>query len=320
LFLSGNTLFGAASSGGASGAGTVFAIGVDGTRFTVICSLDDTNGGGPNGGVILYNNTLYGTAYGGGSGGYGTVFRVVTDGTSFIALHNFTAPFGGRNSDGYYPVAGVVASGNRLYGTASGGGTRGFGTVYRTALSGSDFTVLHNFPDPSPFLDGGNPSSSLALSGSTLYGTAYCNGSEDSGTIFSLNTDGNQFRTLYNFSKLGVDSSNLQTNVDGASPVGELILSGSTLFGIASAGGEAGRGTIFGLTLPITPPELTIIPSQNSVILAWSTNSTGFTLQSTTNLGSPIWTSASPPPVMVSDLYTVTNPISGTQQFYRLAR
>jgi hypothetical protein len=73
--------------------------------------------------------------------------------------------------------------------------------------------------------------------------------------------------------------------------------------------------------LPTPPPQLTIIPSGANVILAWPTNAAVFTLQSTTNLGSSaVWTTNSPAPVVVNGQNTVTNPISGAQQFYRLSQ
>jgi hypothetical protein len=68
------------------------------------------------------------------------------------------------------------------------------------------------------------------------------------------------------------------------------------------------------------PPQLTIIPSGPYVLLTWPTKATGFTLQSTTNLSSPIWTTNLPAPVVVNGLNTVTNSISGTQQFFRLSK
>jgi hypothetical protein len=62
-----------------------------------------------------------------------------------------------------------------------------------------------------------------------------------------------------------------------------------------------------------TTPELFIIPYGTNVILAWSTDFPGYTLQSTTNLTPPIvW---SP----VSGQYLVTNAITGTKKFYRLS-
>jgi hypothetical protein len=66
---------------------------------------------------------------------------------------------------------------------------------------------------------------------------------------------------------------------------------------------------------------VTITPSGANVILTWPTNFTGFTLQSATNLASPAaWTTNSPTPVVVNGQNTVTNPISGTQQFFRLSQ
>jgi formylglycine-generating enzyme len=66
---------------------------------------------------------------------------------------------------------------------------------------------------------------------------------------------------------------------------------------------------------------LTIIRSAANVILTWPTNATGFTLQSTTNLVSPaVWATGVPGPVVVNGQNTVTNPISGSQKFYRLSQ
>ncbi len=83
-----------------------------------------------------------------------------------------------------------------------------------------------------------------------------------------------------------------------------------------------GNGTLFSLSFT---PQLAIIPSNANLILAWPTNYagfdyTGFVLQSTTNLASPVWVTNCPAPIVVNGQNTVTNPISGTQQFFRLAQ
>jgi hypothetical protein len=53
----------------------------------------------------------------------------------------------------------------------------------------------------------------------------------------------------------------------------------------------------------------------------WPTNYAGFTLQSTTNLGSSaVWTTNSSPPVVIGGQNVVINAISGRQQFYRLSQ
>jgi len=72
-------------------------------------------------------------------------------------------------------------------------------------------------------------------------------------------------------------------------------------------------------------PTLEVTRSESNIILSWPTtyagfDYSGFSLKSTTNLASPIWTTNSPPPVVIHGQYTVTNPISGTQQIFRLSQ
>ena len=70
-----------------------------------------------------------------------------------------------------------------------------------------------------------------------------------------------------------------------------------------------------------SPAQLTITPSGTSAIVTWSTNAVGFTLQSATNLLSPLaWVTNSPAPVVVNGQNTVANPFTGPQQFYRLVQ
>ncbi len=133
--------------------------------------------------------------------------------------------------------------------------------------------------------------------------------------VFAIDTDGTGYTELHSFTP---NNNNFGTNSDGSFP-GGLILSGNTLFGTAIAGGSLGNGTMFSLTLP--PPRLTITPSGANVILTGPTNVAGFTLQSTTNLVSPaVWATVSPAPVIVNGQNAVTNPVSGTQNFYRLSQ
>ncbi len=320
LIVSGNTLYGMAEGGGSSGAGTLFAVSTDGTGFTNLHSFTATppypnntnsDGASPEAGLVLSGNTLYGTAYQGGSSGYGTLFAVNTDGTGFTNLHSF------NHSDGANPLAGLVLSGNMLYGTAQSGGSSGYGTVFAVNTDGTGFTTLHSFTvevfDGYGYYTnsgGANPQGGLILSGNTLYGTAQSGSSSGNGTVFALNTDGTGFTTLHSFNRS-----------DGASPVAGLVLSGNTLYGTAYRGGSAGNGTVFNLSFQ---PQLTLVPSGTNVILTWPTNVggfdyTGYTLQSTTNLASPaVWATNSPAPVVIAGQNTVTNPITGPQQFFRL--
>jgi len=216
------------------------------------------------------------------------------------------------NSDGANPNAGLILAGNTLYGTVAAGGSFGHGTVFAVNTNGAGFTILHSFTGGS---DGANPWAGLILSGNTLFGTAYNGGSSGHGTVFKVNTDGSGFTTLHSF-----------TYSDGAGPIGGLTLTNNTLYGTADLGGSSGVGTVFSLSLPVPPLLLTIIPSGTNVILTWPTNVAGFdfsgyTLQSTGDLGPPaVWSTNSPAPVVAAGQNTVTNPITGPQQFYRLSQ
>jgi len=228
LTISGNTLYGTAAGGGTNGNGTVFALNTDGTGFTNLHSFTayvsgtNSDGAAPRASLLLSGTNLYGTTYEGGSSGCGTVFRVNTDGTLFTNLHNFTATAGplSTNSEGAFPWAGLIISGNTLYGTATGGGTNGSGTVFALNTDGTRFTNLHNFTAYSvPYYQGGTnsdgayPSATLFLSGNILYGTAGYGGTNGSGTVFALKADGTGFTNLHNFAAISVLPA---TNSDGA--------------------------------------------------------------------------------------------------------
>jgi hypothetical protein len=75
--------------------------------------------------------------------------------------------------------------------------------------------------------------------------------------------------------------------------------------------GGTGAGNVFRIKEVQTPPQLRITVSGINVILTWPADMTGFTLESSPTLTSPIW---SP----VAGQFTVTNAINGSEKFYRL--
>ena len=248
LILSGSTLYGTADSGGGQNSpGTIFALQTDGSVTTPVLAFADpgsypdyqtnTDGVNPFAGLVLSGSTFYGTAKNGGMNGNGTVYTVGTNGGNFAVLHTFSGftnqPGPLLNGDGAYPKAGLVLSGNTLYGTTEQGGSNTVGTMF-SVTTGGTFTTMHSF-DHTGYI----PMAGLILSGSTLYGTTSTGlsdqGIQESGTLFSINTSGNGFTNFYSFTG----------GADGASPTASLILSGSTLYGTASSGGSAGNGTVF---------------------------------------------------------------------------
>jgi uncharacterized repeat protein (TIGR03803 family) len=119
---------------------------------------------------ILSGDTLFGVSYQGGTDGGGNVFRINTDGLQYTNLYSFPRQSGANTSGSNpYDFAGLVLSGNKLYGTTSVSGIGGQGTVFELNTDGTGFTVLHSFQ----YTDGGHPEP-LVLSGGTLYGmTSY---------------------------------------------------------------------------------------------------------------------------------------------------
>jgi uncharacterized repeat protein (TIGR03803 family) len=186
LLLSGNTLYGMASSGGIYGYGTIFAVNTDGTGFTNLYTFTGgADGGNPARSLILSGGTLYGTTAYGGSNDFGTVFAINTDGTGFTNLYSFYTTMGN-----YILQGEMTLSGNTLYGTGSYGGAHGTGTVFAINTDGTGFTNIHSFStlDPNGVnnKDGAEPMGGVALLGNTLYGTTSFAGSGGEGTIYSL--------------------------------------------------------------------------------------------------------------------------------------
>ena len=216
---------------------------------TLFRYYSNSDGANPPAGLFLSGYQLFGTTEIGGTNGNGTVFVLNTDGLYFTNLHNFTAlsaPFGGTNSDGANPAAGLILSALfTLCGTAQHGGTNGNGTVFAVNPDGTGFTVLHTFTATKSGTnsDGATPLGGLIASANdTLYGTANGGGTHDNGTVFALNPDGTGFTNLYSFTAFSPVYFN---NYDGENPYGGLVLSGGTLYGTTHSGGTNNAGTVF---------------------------------------------------------------------------
>jgi uncharacterized repeat protein (TIGR03803 family) len=207
---------------------------------------------------------LYGTTYEGGAGcsspGCGTVFELspkAGGGYAERVLHSFRPTRDGEN-----PVGGLVfdAAGN-LYGTTSGGGAYGAGTVFELspeASGGWTEKILHNFNDNGT--DGSTPYGTLILDVSgNLYGTTVIGGngacSHDltvgCGTVFELSPGAGGLWTekiLHNF---------VSNGVDGLYPNRALLVdSAGNLYGTTYSGGNrtsCGQGTSCGTVFELSP-------------------------------------------------------------------
>lgn len=242
IILDGDTLYGATEAGGTNASGTIFSIKTNGTGFTLLHvfapfiaisnypGYTNTEGACPYGRLIISGSTLYGTTLGGITGPYssGTVYRLNTDGSGFTNIHYF----GGAPGDGAYSRAGVVLSGNTLYGTTTSGGAWGNGMIFSVSIDGSVYSNLYSFSGTN---DGCNPFSAMIISGDTLFGVTSELSTHGAGTIFSINTNGSGFTNLHHFS-----------GSDQRDP-NELTLVGNKLYGMTSWNFDNGFGTIFSM-------------------------------------------------------------------------
>ena len=202
--------------------------------FTLLHSFAGGAGDGayPAGSLILSNGTFYGMTQGGGAGGgCGVVFKMNINGRSYTNLHSFSAYAGNGNA----PVAALVLSGTNLYGMTEAGSSIGGGLVFRVSTNGgASYTNLHSFAGAPK--DGSSPYGSLTLANGKLYGLTMHGGSNDLGVLFRVNTDGSSCTNLHVF---GGGAG------DGGYPLGDLILSGTTFYGMALEGGAANQGAVF---------------------------------------------------------------------------
>src|SRR5208337_4763339 len=138
LVLSGTTLYGMATYGGVtnggvtSGNGTVFKLEADGTGFTVLKSFEGgSDGGNPQGGLVVSGATLYGIAQTGGNAD--TLFRMNADGSGY-------APLNGSSGAASLTVPGLVLDGSTLYGITAPIPFSGNATVFEFDTNDSAFT------------------------------------------------------------------------------------------------------------------------------------------------------------------------------------
>src|SRR5580704_1914601 len=103
------------------------------------------------------------------------------------------------------------------------------------------FTTLVQFTGTSDTANGWNPTGTLTLSCTTLYGMTSSGGQNiinfNDGNIFSVGTNGTNFQNLISFTGIGGAA-------PGKDPQGSLTLIGTTLYGMTLSGGS-GDGTIF---------------------------------------------------------------------------
>ena len=254
LVLSGSTLYGTSPNGGTNDFGTVYKINTDGSDFEVLKQFSEWEGRCPCGGLAIAGTTLYGTTRYSGRDGFGTLFKINIDGSGFAVLKQFDGNDGGNIS------ASLLLDGSTIYGATCGGSLADVdGLLFKMNVDGNGYTILKRFTNrPGCVMAPG----SLALVGTTLYGTTYFGGADNQGTVYQINTDGSGYAKLRVFSG-GSDVANPSEwgGLGGAVPV----VSDGKLYGTTSRGGFLDHGVVFSLALPTGAPAILHPPQSQTV-------------------------------------------------------
>jgi uncharacterized repeat protein (TIGR03803 family) len=240
--------YGTTYGGGTYGLGTIFRFDPATKAYAVLRHLQGADGGYCRGSLAFGNDgNLYGLGHQGGATGGGTIFRISTGGGNFAVLRSLSG------LDGTFPTGSLVKDSNgNLYGMTSSGGSKSAGTVFRYNPSTKAYTVLRSLDLTA---DGGYPYGSLIRgTDGNFYGmTSNGGGSSRGGTLFKINASVSPaaFTVMVRFNggaALGnAPTGNLVQATDGA------------FYGVNSAGGAFGYGTVFKICAGVT----TVVKSFN---------------------------------------------------------
>ncbi len=127
-------LYGMTVEGGPYGYGNVFSLtpaGSSYTESTLHIFTGGSDGGYPNGSLLVYAGAIFGTVFQGGSSGHGVVFALLPSSSGYVyhAVYNFAG-----GNDGSGPESGLSRRGSTLYGVTFNGGSSSDGTAYEIRL------------------------------------------------------------------------------------------------------------------------------------------------------------------------------------------
>jgi uncharacterized repeat protein (TIGR03803 family) len=185
------------------GMGTVRA------QYTDLLNFNDSvspQGKTPVGALILSGNRFFGMTQNGGTSSFGVVFTVQLNGSGYKNLFNFDG------LTGRHPQGSLTLFGNKLYGMTYQGGGNGLGNIFSLDTDGTGYKDFHDF---GTYPDDASPSGNVTLSGGVLYGMTQWGGTYNDGIIFSIDTNGNGYKILFNFDSANISSFNSFSDLPG---------------------------------------------------------------------------------------------------------
>ena len=261
LSLEGGTIIRPLFQGGMSNNGTIFSVQENGTAPTVDYLFTGRSnsptqlgdGSQPHSGLLAAGGHLfYGVTAAGGRDGGGVIYSYDSknnvEGTLYAFSTNGGAGFDSHgqlvwNSSGTV-LLGMTRQGGGGIGnsnTVSDGVTNSPGVIFSFNPATSQYSQLYSFTSASNtpyFTDHGILTLGTGAKATTIFGMTEYGGVNGNGTVFSLSQTGASSLTiLHSFGAAH----------DGSKPYGSLVLNTNNgyLYGMTSAGGSSGDGTIF---------------------------------------------------------------------------
>ncbi|HEV7782597.1 MAG TPA: choice-of-anchor tandem repeat GloVer-containing protein [Chitinophagaceae bacterium] len=229
LLLYNSKFYGLASEFGVSGGGCIFEWDPVTNVYKKRYDFNGSAGSNPQNSLRLLNGKMYGTTAQGGVSNIGAVFEWDPITNNCSNLYELTGP----NGWGFYNN--VTVYNNKIYCMSQQGAANGYGALYVIDPSlpvGSNTTIIKHFDAAS---GGTSNNNEMIVHNNKLYGCLHQGGTNSQGSLFELDPATNIFTKLADFNY----------NVNGANPLGKLVLNGTKFLGLCSSGGINGLGTVY---------------------------------------------------------------------------
>lgn len=257
-------LVGSLRFGGPQIGGAIFRIDVPGTSPGVVHPFNNLNPHRPVGGVCAGDEDwFYGTLTYNGTNNEGAGYRIKKDGTGYVKLFDFGTNSVARGTPFYHTDGKVYYNAEnklKVFDPATMGVTDvtlmsfsyskellidandyvycfGFGEqLVRQKTDGSDWSQLHQFNSATEGSSG--DIGVTEVPGDIIFGVMKFGGTNNGGTLYSINKDGTNFTVHHQF-----------INATGEFPESKLVLFDGRLFGTTSRGGSFDNGVLYTINL-----------------------------------------------------------------------
>lgn len=213
------------------GSGTIFQYNITSGADAKLFDFDSLDPTCFASAALPLKGSLYGTCQAGGNATSGLIYSVSEKTGAGASLYTFS-----NGADGGYPYGPTAYANGILYGAVQSVNGDFVGGIFSYNLATGVEKLIHHFAAKAE----GSVPQGIALCNGVIYGFNRLGGATGNGTAFAVDPATGAETTLYSFAG-GADPA---TIFDPA-PVCE----GQAIYGVSSAGGTAGHGTVFEINI-----------------------------------------------------------------------